>query len=611
MTVLRVLAEVPAAIAAHRQQQQAAGLLVGLRDDSSTMVVGALHCEAEDLPTTKELAGALVPPPLAVLGCYGPAGASFLQLHTEEGGVIATYAAPANGDGSSDGVQFAIKQGGALSPCQPEPVTPSDCCAADGLLRQLAEGYVPVRCTAELVLSICGSSDDTLESAFKELEQQVCGDRTVFVAEVPSAAGSAAAAAPVLRLPGAAPFAELGASWARPALLRPLQRASGAGGAAAAPRLAWQPGQQDQQHSSLCLDVLCYVPTSMPASEAVASVVRPAVRRQLAAMQADVADALADRSDRQVADLPPQRALHLHPPGFVHHITVLYPLPQKSTEPEEEALLARRQALHRLLALPTDRPLLRVANAVDWSAGAAAGAAGAAGGLAAALAAGGVGGKPRLSDVHVGLPRSPVGGSVHLVQGSYDYYHYMQDKFDDSGWGCAYRSLQTLCSWFARQHYVARPPPGHREIQAALVQLGDKEAAFIGSKNWIGAIELGYVLDALLGVQHRVLSVQSGDDMPTLAREIAHHFDTQGTPIMIGGGVLAYTLLGIDFDERTGRCAFLILDPHYTGGEDLKKIHAGQWVAWKQPGDKAAAGGELFVSGSFYNLLCPQRPTTV
>lgn len=101
----------------------------------------------------------------------------------------------------------------------------------------------------------------------------------------------------------------------------------------------------------------------------------------------------------------------------------LYPLPQRSTEPEEEALLARRQALHRLLGLPTNRPLLRVANAADWSAG---GAAGAAGGLAAALAAGGVGGKPRLSDVHLGLPASPVGGSVHLVQGSYDYYHYMQ-----------------------------------------------------------------------------------------------------------------------------------------------------------------------------------------
>ena len=150
---------------------------------------------------------------------------------------------------------------------------------------------------------------------------------------------------------------------------------------------------------------------------------------------------------------------------------------------------------------------------------------------------------------------------------------------------------------------------------------------------------------------------------------------------MIGGGVLAYTLLGIEHEERSGRCSFLILDPHYTGGEEVKKVHAGgwvggwgrlglacparlcsaartctrfagrpvgalpastaagtghpcrplppipsppippvspaslaragQWVAWKQPGDKAAAGGDLFVASSFYNLLCPQRPATV
>ena len=38
---------------------------------------------------------------------------------------------------------------------------------------------------------------------------------------------------------------------------------------------------------------------------------------------------------------------------------------------------------------------------------------------------------------------------------------------------------------------------------------------------------------------------------------------------------------------------------------------AGQWVAWKQAGDKAAAGGELFVKDAFYNLLCPQRPAVV
>lgn len=84
----------------------------------------------------------------------------------------------------------------------------------------------------------------------------------------------------------------------------------------------------------------------------------------------------------------------------------------------------------------------------------------------------------------------------------------------------------------------------------------------------------------------------------------------QGTPIMIGGGVLAYTLLGIDFNEATGECAFLILDPHYTGPDNLAKIHAGQWVAWKRADAKAAAGGDLFVPTAFYNLLCPQRPRT-
>ena len=63
-------------------------------------------------------------------------------------------------------------------------------------------------------------------------------------------------------------------------------------------------------------------------------------------------------------------------------------------------------------------------------------------------------------------PLGPAGGvdagSFHLVQGSYDYHHYMQDRFDDSGWGCAYRSLQTICSWFRIQQYTAKASPSHR-----------------------------------------------------------------------------------------------------------------------------------------------------
>ncbi len=49
----------------------------------------------------------------------------------------------------------------------------------------------------------------------------------------------------------------------------------------------------------------------------------------------------------------------------------------------------------------------------------------------------------------------------------------LQDKFDDSGWGCAYRSLQTICSWFFKQLYTSRGVPSHREIQQALVSIGE------------------------------------------------------------------------------------------------------------------------------------------
>ena len=42
--------------------------------------------------------------------------------------------------------------------------------------------------------------------------------------------------------------------------------------------------------------------------------------------------------------------------------------------------------------------------------------------------------------------------------------------------------------------------------------------------------------------------------------------------IFIGGGVLAHTIIGVDFNELTGDVKYLILDPHYTGTEDIKTI---------------------------------------
>ncbi|XP_057742285.1 probable Ufm1-specific protease [Arachis stenosperma] len=80
-------------------------------------------------------------------------------------------------------------------------------------------------------------------------------------------------------------------------------------------------------------------------------------------------------------------------------------------------------------------------------------------------------------------------------------------------------------------------------------------------------------------------------------------------PHYTGGGVLAYTLLGVDYNEASGDCAFLILDPHYTGTDDLKKIVNGGWCGWKKVVD--SKGNNFFLHDKFYNLLLPQRSNMV
>ncbi|EQC25303.1 hypothetical protein, variant [Saprolegnia diclina VS20] len=59
-----------------------------------------------------------------------------------------------------------------------------------------------------------------------------------------------------------------------------------------------------------------------------------------------------------------------------------------------------------------------------------------------------------LLNVHVGISVSKgAGGTQFLVSGDYAFYHYMQQGVNDKGWGCAYRSLQTLASWLVLNHY--------------------------------------------------------------------------------------------------------------------------------------------------------------
>lgn len=56
---------------------------------------------------------------------------------------------------------------------------------------------------------------------------------------------------------------------------------------------------------------------------------------------------------------------------------------------------------------------------------------------------------------------------------------------------------------------------------------------------------------------------------------------------------MAHTILGVAWNEITGQIKFLILDPHYTGAEDLQvilekvSIYSTQiWKQGKEPGTR-------------------------
>jgi len=434
----------------------------------------------------------------------------------------------------------------------------------------------------------------------------------------------------------------------------------------------------------LVLDALALYPKTATAGEAAAAL-RSALSRQLRAAMAATA-AAASSAAPSPCSISPLRACPFLLPGLPVFVTPLMLVPQrkkeknkgkeKEKEEKEEATCssspssasdaasavaaAARASLGRALRLPPGLPLLRTSAAFDFVSASATS-------KTKRRDAGDRGEK--LLDVHRSLPsfappkspkpskaptlpfEPPLPASPSLscacVAGSYRYHHYGQDSQDDRGWGCAYRSLQTLWSWFAENHFLpanaddadggdgggkgrrrrrSTAPPTHAEIQRALVSVGDKPPTFVGSKQWIGALEISFVLEELAGIQSKVIPVPRGSEMgsPAAAGALVAHFRSQGTPVMVGGGVLAYTCLGCCFDPASGEARFLILDPHYCGaggggaggagapGREAAAAAAavvkGGWVAWKRPGDSAAAGGPLFVDDAFYNLLCPQRP---
>ncbi|CAC5402969.1 UFSP2 [Mytilus coruscus] len=323
---------------------------------------------------------------------------------------------------------------------------------------------------------------------------------------------------------------------------------------------------------TLRIDTISTVTTDTTVSK-LAVAMSTSVCRQLKAMT----NCMMQHSKR--ADFQTPQPYHFQPLGLNTFLTVTYP-----SKMSDDDLVERRRDLHKMFCLNDDKPVFKRNNKHMF--------------LEDLEKYG------YLINPHAGLSSSGVkDGTPYIVQGLYSYHHYMQDRFDDNKWGCAYRSLQTLISWFRLQGYTEKPIPGHKEIQQALVDVGDKDPKFVGSRQWIGSMECSYVLDHLIGVTSKIMFVSAGADLSSKGRELAQHFTTQGTPIMIGGGVLAHTILGVDFNDVTGDLKFLILDPHFTGAEELKVILDKGWCGWK--------GTDFWDQTAHYNLCMPQRPICI
>lgn len=270
----------------------------------------------------------------------------------------------------------------------------------------------------------------------------------------------------------------------------------------------------------------------------------------------------------------PWEWLNFKPQGLGHLLAVPY-----INGWDDSKITPCLEGLHKILALDLTRPYFRRTNTVRFY--------------------NDIQDNDILINPHEFVP-SITDGQSSIVYGLYAYHHYMQNGFDDNGWGCAYRSLQTIVSWYRLQGYTNAPIPSHKEIQKCLVDIGDKPSNFIGSKQWIGSTEVGFTLETLLGVNVKILCAANGEEVSALASDLAYHFETQGTPVMIGGGVLAHTILGINYDESSGEVKFLILDPHYTGPEKINTIVNKGWCGWKTK--------DFWKKNSFYNMCLPQRP---
>ena len=58
-------------------------------------------------------------------------------------------------------------------------------------------------------------------------------------------------------------------------------------------------------------------------------------------------------------------------------------------------------------------------------------------------------------------------------------------------------------------------------------------SSFVGSKDWIGSVEVGLVLDQYCSVPCRILHCRSVKDLANIFHQVLKHFEERSCPIMM------------------------------------------------------------------------------
>lgn len=161
-------------------------------------------------------------------------------------------------------------------------------------------------------------------------------------------------------------------------------------------------------------------------------------------------------------------------------------------------------------------------------------------------------------------------------------YHYKIDNFNDCGFGCSYRNIQTILSAYSLENNINIP-----NIEELLKYFNPNYKNMYNKQLWIEPLDISkYLLDKFDIKSENLLYVISDSDGDNILKSdinyyiknnsiynnfnklkelLISHLNTSNLPIVIDDGIYSYCLYKIHNNE------IILLDPHTINSNNVIK----------------------------------------